>query len=127
MILNCFYQKYFDEEYYSYVLIQSAGQKYVNKKVAVITSDWETASKLSFWLPGQPEVLTVACGSENQYAYWKKSELKNVLYLDFKNRSHCVKRYFSNCEPLETFKHSGEFHAWAKMPSRELYAYFCKT
>ena len=125
--VNCFFQKYFDEEYFVYPLIQAAGAKYLNQHQTIITSDWLSAAKLSFWLPNKPYVQTINCGKEHHYTFWNKAKNQNVLYLDFHKQSRCVKEYLLNCEHVETFKHVGHAYPWSHMPTIELNAYFCKT
>lgn len=125
--VNCFFQKYFDEEYFLYPLIHTVGEKYLNQHQTIITSDWLSAAKLSFWLPNKPYVQTIHCGKEHHYTFWKKVNNKNVLYLDFHKQSSCVKEYLLNCEHVETLKHIGHNYPWGRMPTIELNAYFCRT
>ena len=126
--VNCFFQPYFDEDYFSYQLIQTAGQQYLKPGMTIITSDWETASKLSFWLPGQPAINTLACGRENQYQYWQHDvrQQKEVIYFDFIDRSACIKQYFTDCQKLNTLVHQGSSLGVIKMPTIHLFTYYCR-
>lgn len=126
---NVFFQKYFDEDFYSYSLIKSAGQQYLQSTVPIYTSDWLTAAKLSFWLPGQPSVGTLACGREHHYQYWKKDlkPMQNAIYFDFINDANCIKKSFNDCQLLGILTHKGSAIGLVKMPTVDLFAYFCKT
>ncbi|KGP64464.1 dolichol monophosphate mannose synthase [Legionella norrlandica] len=69
----------------------------------VITPGWFEARML-FFLKNKPMIYTFDCGSlQNQYLFWTP-DLKlfnEVLYIDTFNRVACVKKYFSQCQPLD--------------------------
>lgn len=126
---NCLFQQYFDEDYLPYALIQEAGRRYGSPNLTVVTADWQSASRLSFWLPGKPEVRTIPCGIENQYAIWNHhaAEIPNALYLDFIDRSNCIKQYFTHCRRLPPLTGRAHYLGFDFVPGEQLFAYYCHT
>lgn len=125
LTVNCVLQRYFDEDFFRYRLIQKAGKTHPEKHI--VTSDWETAAKLSFWMGETKIISTLPCGNENQYAEWSKTLPQDeILYLDFKDRSACIKKYFTTCEKLSSTKKSATHIGYLKKnPPIELFTYRC--
>jgi hypothetical protein len=126
LCVNVFLQRYFDEDFFAYHLIQKAGQQF--KDNTIVTTDWETAAKLSFWLEGKRHIYTLPCGKENQYAKWREgfNKATNVLYLDLHPRFACVQKHFSNCVYLASFTKDGHRLGFNDhTPPLKLVAYRC--
>ncbi len=125
LTVNSIFQRYFDEDFFRYRLIEKAKKTYHDKNI--VTSDWETAAKLSFWLGKNRVISTLPCGNENQYAEWKKPlRTKEILYIDFNNRITCIKKFFDYCEANTTLKKSSTHIGYLKTePPITLFIYRC--
>lgn len=138
IIYNSLWQKYSDGNVGVYSLIENAAKQYWRQDEVVMTSNWELASKLAFWLPSKPFVYTLPCGAENQYAYWskptlqriKEKSIKEVFYLNLADNSSCVKKYFAECHalPILSYSYDGvRLQEKNKNRHLQLYAYRCVT
>lgn len=133
LISDSIFQKYFDGSFASYPLVKQAGDKYLEQNSIVMTSNWESAAKIMFWLPGKPNVYTLPCGGENQYAFWSQSIVKQikdksiqkVLYLDFEDHSICMKQSFRHCELLQTLSADDKFLEAENEKKKYLFVYQC--
>lgn len=105
-----FFQESYDKNRMAYTLAQEAVKHYFQPDTVVVTSEWESAAQILFWLPGKPFIYTLPCGVQNQYAFWntefirniKAKQIKKILYLDFEDKSFCINKFFTHCEKLPT-------------------------
>jgi 4-amino-4-deoxy-L-arabinose transferase-like glycosyltransferase len=130
-----FSQNNVDGNMAAYKLAKVAGEKYCKTDTIVVTSFWETAAQMLFWLPGKPQIYTLPCGSENQYAFWsqpivqqiKENKIKEVLYLDFDDKSMCIAKHFAHCEALPTLYYENPHFRFHEKNKKKLFAYRCTS
>ena len=112
-----------------YRLLQQFNQDYPQLSTTILTSGWFEA-RLLFFLTNKPAVYTLGCGmAENQYLDWSKEvrqkiaskTLKEAVYIDSYDRSHCLANYFDQCERLPTTSYVNKHKNYA------LYAYRCRN
>ncbi len=133
-----FFQKYIDGNMAVYELAKVAGKKYVKPNTIIVTTHWETAAKLLFWLPDKPNIYTLPCGDpkrlkENQYKEWsqklrdnlQKKELNEILYLDTTDNVACMQTFFKQCTLLAMSSYSNNHFRFNKKQTVYLYAYQC--
>ncbi|WP_298627523.1 glycosyltransferase family 39 protein [uncultured Legionella sp.] len=91
-----------------YRLIQQVNEQYKNLPDVVFSSGWFEARML-FFLKNKPLIYTIDCGvNQNQYALWSTSAaakianktMREIMFIDDKDRSQCLKKYFDTCEQL---------------------------
>lgn len=135
IISYSFFQKYIDGNVVGYSLAKQAGEKYLTPDKILVTSNWDSAAKLLFWIPGRPQMYTLPCGGQNQYAYWskpivekmKQKQIKQALYLDFDDHSMCIKEHFAHCERLPSLTQENKHFRIKRGQKVELFIYQCEV
>lgn len=93
-----------------YRLIQQLNIQLKDAPNMVFTSGWFEARML-FFLKNKPIIYTLDCGSlQNQYLLWSKDinqkfankTVQEILFIDLRDSSECLKKYFDRCEQLPT-------------------------
>lgn len=93
-----------------YRLMQQVNEKYKNIPDVVFSSGWFEARML-FFIKNKPLIYTLDCGTnQNQYTLWSTNviekiankTLHEIMFIDDKDRSVCLKKYFDACEQLST-------------------------
>lgn len=112
-----------------YRLIQQFNERYKNIPAMVFSSGWYEARML-FFVSNKPLIYTLNCGADqNQYALWSieikqklaNRTLRDILFIDEKDRRECLKQYFDKCEQLPTASIK------AHKDVKSIYAYKCSV
>ncbi|MBL7481760.1 glycosyltransferase family 39 protein [Legionella bononiensis] len=112
IIMNNSYLYHFipSKKLYYYHLIQQFNAQLKDVPEYVFSSGWFEARML-FFIKNKPIIYTLDCGSlQNQYSIWSADinqkianrTVQEILFIDLKDRSECLKKYFDRCEQLPT-------------------------
>ncbi|RUR18362.1 glycosyltransferase family 39 protein [Legionella sp. km535] len=91
-----------------YRLMQQVNEQLKNIPSSIFSSGWFEARML-FFIKNKPIIYTLDCGSlQNQYSIWSKDinqkiankTVQEILFIDLRDRSECLKKYFDRCEQL---------------------------